>query len=91
MNEWGLGEYQNCLSINTDEKREEPTMTCAGGDDSEELKDLIFTVRFYGKSYDPSQGDKVDAFTWRCVRNKGTDPAITCKDRRMILRDESGR
>jgi len=73
---WAIGEYKDCFSLNID--IDQPVLSCdnvLGGD-----KDKVFKVRFYGRTYIDGIR-KNTALKWKCVKNEETDPSITCGKR----------
>jgi hypothetical protein len=72
---WRAGEYQNCEVTNEKSNEQEPELICS---DHESEEPETLRVRFYGRTYDPSQPGPADFFIWRCRKNEGIDPSITC-------------
>jgi hypothetical protein len=73
---WALGEYKDCFSLNI--RMKQPVLSCdnlLGGD-----KEKVFKVRFYGKTYREETPDN-SAIRWKCTKNGDTDPSITCEKR----------
>lgn len=78
-NDWVVGQYQDCLVVNEKSNEEEPELICSShaSEEPETLK-----VRFYGRTFDPEQPGPTDLFLWRCRKNAGTNPSITCDHER---------
>lgn len=72
---WRAGEYQNCVVANEKSNEQEPELTCSSNE-SEATETL--KVRFYGRTFDPRQPGPAVFFIWRCRKNEGSDPSITC-------------
>src|ERR1700675_5002922 len=72
---WRVDEYQDCVVANEKSNEEEPELICSSheSEDPETLR-----VRFYGRTYDPRQPGPSDFVVWRCRKNEGIDPSITC-------------
>ena len=68
---WQVGEYKSCVTVTREELKYRLLLDC---DESWEHDPKIFDVRFWGPV--PSK----DALqNWKCRKNEGSDPAITCE------------
>jgi len=70
--------------------KEEPQLHCLPPSPNFEYEQpKRFKVRFYGVTYKEELKD-TGAFTWRCKKNDGTDPAFTCDDQKLsCMTDET--
>jgi hypothetical protein len=71
--DWTNGEYKDCGNVNVETN--EPRLLCDG---DVEKKGMLFKVRFYGRTYQ-SELPSVTTLDWRCRKNGGDDPVITCE------------
>jgi hypothetical protein len=67
---WSVGEYKFCQSVNYDDKI---VLTC----EEAVPESKVFNVRFQSKVRTNGKKESHER-QWRCRKNDGVDPAITC-------------